>query len=60
MKCPKCKSEELQMTEDIFWEFAPHDSIEMEVAGFCPNCKRKYLWTCFYKLVEERDLEDDE
>ena len=50
----------IRMTEDIFWDFAPNDTIEMEVAGVCPKCGRKYRWTQFYKLDHEQDLEDDE
>lgn len=59
MLCPDCKTE-LHRTEDVFWDFLPGEGVEMEVAGRCPNCGRKFLWTRIYELKTEKDLEDDE
>lgn len=59
MKCPKCNVT-IRMTEDIYWEFVPNNTIEMAVAGKCPKCNHAYRWTQIYSLKEEKELEDDE
>ena len=59
MKCPYCNLF-LNITEYIEYEAINIGELNATVAGFCPKCKHKYLWTQYYTLVNESDLEDDE
>lgn len=59
MKCPYCNLF-LNITEYIEYEAINIEELNATVAGFCPKCKHKYLWTQHYTLQSEDDLEDDE
>lgn len=58
MKCPNC-STQMEITEKIDVEIKNTFTI-IDVAGKCPNCGNKYLWTQHYKLIDEYGLEVDE
>lgn len=61
MKCPDCHAK-LVITEDIEYRHSAFDSERffVDVAGTCPLCGRKFLWTQHYTLAREDELEDDE
>lgn len=63
MKCPNC-NETLVTTEFIDYTNDLNergvDEMWVDVAGHCPICSRKYLWTQRYTLTSEDNLEDDE
>ena len=61
MKCPDCNSK-LVITDDIEYTANIFDKklLDVSVAGFCPTCERKFLWTQHYTLTSEDELEDDE
>ncbi len=60
MKCPDCNTKLTpNETFDFDWETGKEEKIIVNVAGFCPNCGRKFLWTQHYTLVSEDELEDD-
>lgn len=61
MKCPDCNSK-LIITEDIEYlaDIFDNTLLDVSVAGACPLCGRKFLWTQHYTLTDEDELEDDE
>ena len=58
MKCPNC-STKLIVKEKLDVTLL-NDNVTIDVAGWCPNCGNKYLWTQYYNLSNEHSLEKDE
>ena len=58
MKCPKC-STDLIVKEKFDITLLSTGAV-IDVAGQCPMCGNKYLWTQYYNLSEEYALEVDE
>jgi DNA-directed RNA polymerase subunit RPC12/RpoP len=59
IKCLAC-GKSLQMEETIDTFHTDDGTLEEIVAGCCPHCNGKYLWTRVYTLVKEYDIEVDE
>ena len=58
MKCPKC-STKLIVKEKLDTTILTN-GVVIDVAGQCPMCGNKYLWTQHYHLEDEYALEVDE
>ena len=61
MKCPICNIHlTIKQTLDHGYNCGDSEGLWQDVAGECEKCKRKYIWTRHYTLVDEDSLENDD
>lgn len=62
MKCPICGTQLTieQSLDHGYYESGNDERMWLDVAGYCENCRKGFVWTQHYTLVNEDGLADDE
>lgn len=61
MKCPICGTRlTIEQDLDHGYNSGDDEGLWLDVAGYCENCGKGFVWTQHYTLVNEDGLESDE